>query len=219
MAKAKQTKVAQATATAFPSNEEMQATANAVLNPPSPEVARINWASFEAEMGQAWDAMKAKQESLSTLANKMYIAGVRYAHFCKVDSKGKTVSDFKSPVAVETRARFISLRLTTVERMWVNMTKLEVATLDRDEKRNRRIVMDDLDEMVRSVRNSLKDFEEREERGRAKTTEEVLYDLTTDLFDRIRKCDDDKVKFSVYDALDACKTLRKYFSAADGYEA
>ena len=221
MAKASQSKADKAkpaSAPVFPSNEEMQATAKAILNPPSPEVARINWASFEAEMGQAWDAMKAKNETLSSLANKMYVAGVRYAQFCKTDDSGKTVADFKSPVALETRARFAKLRLTPLEQTWANMSKLDVATLTDSEKRARRVVVDDLVEMVRSVRRALKEFEDKETRG-SKTTEEVLYELTTDLFVRIRKCDDDKVKFSVYDALDACKTLRKYFSAADGYEA
>jgi hypothetical protein len=219
MAKANQTpKADKATpATAFPSNEEMQATAKAILNPPSPEVARINWASFENEMGSAWDAMKAKQESLSSLANKMYIAGVRYSHFCKTNDAGKTVADFTSPVAVETRSRFAKLRLTPLQQTWAKLSALEVATLTSDEKHARRLVMDDLVEMMRSVRRALKEFEEKETRGSV-TIEESLYALTTEIFDRIRKCDEDKVKFDVMNALDTCRALRRHFSAADGYQ-
>lgn len=204
MAKAKQTPVAAATgATPFPTAEQLHATTQAVLNAPPKG---INWEGFDAELSQAFKAQHVADESLRTLAGKMYQCGVRFAHF----NNDKGEMDAKQPVCVELRKR-LTKRLSEREQILVGMDRWNAAALDTVEKAVRKLANDRLDKMLSLMRKHLKS-EEGIQTGRdKKTLEQKLYALCTDIRELIVNADPDKVKFDIGETRELIEELRSHF--------
>ena len=204
MAKANKTAVAQATAPVFPTAEELHATTQAVLNAPPKGV---NWEGFEAELTDAFVKQGEAEESLRTLAGKMFQCGFRFAHL----NNEKGEMDDKTPHYVELRKR-LSKRLSTTEQGLLSMDKFNAAALDAVEKAIRTTARKRLDKMMSLIRKHLKTVEEIETNRARKTLEQRLYDKCTEIRKMIVDADPNQVKFDVEETKRLIEELREHFN-------
>ena len=204
MAKANKTAVAQATAPVFPTAEQMHATTQAILNAPPKGV---NWEGFEAELTDAFVKQAQADESLRTLAGKMFQCGFRFAHL----NNEKGEMDDKTPHYVELRKR-LTKRLSEREQVLLSMDKWNAATLTTVEKAVRMLARDRVNNMVSIIRKHLKKIEEIKS-GRGSTTlEKKLYDKCTEILELINAADPDKAKFEIGETRDLVIQLREHFN-------
>jgi hypothetical protein len=193
-----------ATAPVFPTAQEIHAVTEAVLNAPPKG---INWEGFETELTKAFAAQHEAEESLRTLAGKMYQCGVRFAHF----NNDKGEMDDKQPVCIELRKR-LTKRLSTREQVLVGMDRWNAAALDTVEKAIRKLATDRLNTMMSLMRKHLKS-EENIKTGRgALTLEQKLYAMCTLIREEIVKADPDKVKFDIGATRELIEELREHFN-------
>ena len=204
MAKANKTAVAQATAPVFPTAEQMHATTQAILNAPPKGV---NWEGFEAELTDAFVKQAQADESLRTLAGKMFQCGFRFAHL----NNEKGEMDDKTPHYIELRKR-LSKRLSTTEQGLLSMDKFNAAALDAVEKAIRTTARKRLDKMMSLIRKHLKTVEEIETNRARKTLEERLYEKCTEIRALIVAADPNKVKFDVEETKQLIEDLREHFN-------
>ena len=204
MAKAKQTPVAAATAPVFPTAEQLHATTQAVLNAPPKGV---NWEGFEAELTDAFVKQAQADESLRTLAGKMFQCGFRFAHL----NNEKGEMDDKAPHYVELRKR-LTKRLSDREQALLSMDKFNAAALDVVEKAIRTTARKRLDKMMSLIRKHLKTVEEIETNRARKTLEERLYEKCTEIRKMIVDADPNKVKFDVEETKQLIEDLREHFN-------
>lgn len=200
MAKAKQNPVA--TATVFPTAEQMHATTQALLNAPPKGV---NWEGFDSELTQAFKLQGEAEESLRTLAGKMFVCGFRFA---MMNNDKNELAD--TPATVELRKRLIR-RLTEHEQALVNMDRFNAATLTTVEKAVRKLAKDRVNTMVSLIRKHLKTTEEINSGRSNKTLEQRLYAKCTEILDTINAADPDKAKFDIGETRDLILELRKHF--------
>jgi hypothetical protein len=204
MAKANKTAVAQATAPVFPTAEQMHATTQAILNAPPKGV---NWDGFEAELTDAFVKQAQADESLRTLAGKMFQCGFRFAHL----NNEKGEMDDKTPHYVELRKR-LTKRLSEREQVLLSMDKFNAAALDVVEKAIRTTARKRLDKMMSLIRKHLKTVEEIETNRSRKTLEQRLYDKCTEIRALIVAADPNKVKFEVEETKRLIEELREHFN-------
>jgi hypothetical protein len=204
MAKANKTAVAQATAPVFPTAEQMHATTQAVLNAPPKGV---NWEGFEAELTDAFVKQAQADESLRTLAGKMFQCGFRFAHL----NNEKGEMDDKTPHYIELRKR-LTKRLSEREQVLLSMDKFNAAALDVVEKAIRTTARKRLDKMMSLIRKHLKTVEEIETNRARKTLEQRLYDKCTEIRKMIVDADPNKVKFEVEETKRLIEELREHFN-------
>jgi hypothetical protein len=204
MAKANKTAVAQATAPVFPTAEQMHATTQAILNAPPKGV---NWEGFEAELTDAFVKQAQADESLRTLAGKMFQCGFRFAHL----NNEKGEMDDKTPHYVELRKR-LTKRLSEREQVLLSMDKFNAAALDVVEKAIRTTARKRLDKMMSLIRKHLKTVEEIETNRARKTLEQRLYDKCTEIRKMIVDADPNKVKFEVEETKRLIEELREHFN-------
>lgn len=202
MAKAKKTPVANATASVFPTEQEIHAATQAALNAPPKGV---NWEGFDTELSEAFRLQGEADESLRTLAGKMFVCGFRFAMLN--NDKGEAAD---TPASVELRKR-ITRRLSDREQALVNMDRFNAATLTTVEKAVRKLAKGRVNDMMSLIRKHLKKVEEINS-GRGSTTlEKKLYDKCTEILDTINKADPDKAKFDIGETRDLIIELRKHF--------
>jgi hypothetical protein len=204
MAKANKTAVAQATAPVFPTAEQMHATTQAILNAPPKGV---NWEGFEAELTDAFVKQAQADESLRTLAGKMFQCGFRFAHL----NNEKGEMDDKTPHYIELRKR-LTKRLSEREQVLLSMDKFNAAALDVVEKAIRTTARKRLDKMMSLIRKHLKTVEEIETNRARKTLEQRLYDKCTEIRKMIVDADPNKVKFEVEETKRLIEELREHFN-------
>jgi membrane-associated HD superfamily phosphohydrolase len=204
MAKANKTAVAQATAPVFPTAEQMHATTQAILNAPPKGV---NWEGFEAELTDAFVKQAQADESLRTLAGKMFQCGFRFAHL----NNEKGEMDDKTPHYVELRKR-LTKRLSEREQVLLSMDKWNAAALDVVEKAIRTTARKRLDKMMSLIRKHLKTVEEIETNRARKTLEQRLYDKCTEIRKMIVDADPNQVKFDVEETKRLIEELREHFN-------
>jgi hypothetical protein len=204
MAKANKTAVAQATAPVFPTAEQMHATTQAILNAPPKGV---NWDGFEAELTDAFVKQAQADESLRTLAGKMFQCGFRFAHL----NNEKGEMDDKTPHYVELRKR-LTKRLSERDQVLLSMDKFNAAALDVVEKAIRTTARKRLDKMMSLIRKHLKTVEEIETNRARKTLEQRLYDKCTEIRKMIVDADPNKVKFEVEETKRLIEELREHFN-------
>jgi membrane-associated HD superfamily phosphohydrolase len=204
MAKANKTAVAQATAPVFPTAEQMHATTQAILNAPPKGV---NWEGFEAELTDAFVKQAQADESLRTLAGKMFQCGFRFAHL----NNEKGEMDDKTPHYVELRKR-LTKRLSEREQVLLSMDKFNAAALDVVEKAIRTTARKRLDKMMSLIRKHLKTVEEIETNRARKTLEQRLYDKCTEIRKMIVDADPNQVKFDIEETKRLIEELREHFN-------
>ena len=204
MAKANKTAVAQATAPVFPTAEQMHATTQAILNAPPKGV---NWEGFEAELTDAFVKQAQADESLRTLAGKMFQCGFRFAHL----NNDKGEMDDKTPHYVELRKR-LTKRLSEREQVLLSMDKFNAAALDVVEKAIRTTARKRLDKMMSLIRKHLKTVEEIETNRARKTLEQRLYDKCTEIRKMIVDADPNQVKFDIEETKQLIEDLREHFN-------
>ena len=202
MAKAKQTPATPATV--FPTAEEIHAATDAVLNAPPKGV---NWEGFDSELTRAFKLTKEAEDSLRTLAGKMYQCGFRFAML----NNEKGEMDDKAPHYVELRKR-LTTRLDPTEQALLSMDRWNAATLDAVERGIRRDARKRLNTMMTDIRKHLKTVEEIETPRSVKTLEQKLYALCTEIRDEIVKADPDKVKFDIGATRELIEELREHFN-------
>ena len=201
MAKAKQTPP---TLTAvFPTAEELHAKTQSVLNAPPKGV---NWEGFDSELTQAFKLTQEAEDSLRTLAGKMFTCGFRYAML----NNDKGEMNDKAPHYVELRKR-LTTRLSAKEQALLSMDRFNAATLDVVEKAIRTTSRKRLDKMMSDIRRHLKTVEEIQSTRSAKTLEKKIYDKLTEIRDMIVKADPDKVKFDIGETRELIEELREHF--------
>jgi hypothetical protein len=204
MAKANKTAVAQATAPVFPTAEQMHATTQAILNAPPKGV---NWEGFEAELTDAFVKQAQADESLRTLAGKMFQCGFRFAHL----NNEKGEMDDKTPHYIELRKR-LTKRLSEREQVLLSMDKFNAAALDVVEKAIRTTARKRLDKMMSLIRKHLKTVEEIETNRARKTLEQRLYDKCTEIRKMIVDADPNQVKFDIEETKQLIEELREHFN-------
>ena len=196
--------LATATAPVFPTAEQMHATTQAILNAPPKGV---NWDGFEAELTDAFVKQAQADESLRTLAGKMFQCGFRFAHL----NNEKGEMDDKTPHYVELRKR-LTKRLSEREQVLLSMDKFNAAALDVVEKAIRTTARKRLDKMMSLIRKHLKTVEEIETNRARKTLEQRLYDKCTEIRKMIVDADPNKVKFEVEETKRLIEELREHFN-------
>jgi hypothetical protein len=182
----------------------MHATTQAILNAPPKGV---NWEGFEAELTDAFVKQAQADESLRTLAGKMFQCGFRFAHL----NNDKGEMDDKTPHYVELRKR-LTKRLSEREQVLLSMDKFNAAALDVVEKAIRTTARKRLDKMMSLIRKHLKTVEEIETNRARKTLEQRLYDKCTEIRKMIVDADPNKVKFEVEETKRLIEELREHFN-------
>lgn len=190
-------------ASVFPTAQEIHATTQAVLNAPPKGV---NWEGFDSELTEAFKLTQQAEESLRTLAGKMFTCGFRFAML----NNDKGEMDDKAPHYVELRKR-LTTRLSTKEQALLSMDRFNAATLDVVEKAIRTTSRKRLDKMMSDIRRHLKTVEEIQTTRTAKTLEKKIYDKLTEVREMIVNADPDKAKFDINETKDLVTELRSHF--------
>lgn len=201
--RAELTKTPLTPATLFPTAEEIHATTQAVLNAPPKGV---NWEGFDSELTRAFQLTKEAEDSLRTLAGKMYQCGFRFAML----NNDKGEMDDKTPHYVELRKR-LTTRLDSTEQALLSMDRWNAATLDAVERGIRTAARKRLNTMMSDIRNHLKTVEEIQTSREVKTLEKKIYDKLTEVREMIVNADPDKVKFDIDETKDLVTELRSHF--------
>lgn len=190
-------------ASVFPTAQEIHATTQAVLNAPPKGV---NWEGFDSELTEAFKLTQQAEDSLRTLAGKMFTCGFRFAML----NNDKGEMDDKAPHYVELRKR-LTTRLSTKEQALLSMDRFNAATLDVVEKAIRTTSRKRLDKMMSDIRRHLKTVEEIQTTRTAKTLEKKIYDKLTEVREMIVNADPDKAKFDINETKDLVTELRSHF--------
>lgn len=205
MAKAKQTETA--TAPVFPTAEQIHATTQAILNAPPKG---INWDGFDKDLTEAFKLQHLANESLRSLAGKMYQCGIRFDMFNHETGKHAGEMNDKAPVCIELRSR-LAKRLSEREQILISMDRWNAAALDTVEKAVRKLATDRINTMMSLMRKHIKTVEGIETGRNRKTLEQRLYDMCTKIREEIVAADPNLVKFDINEARDAVDALRDMF--------
>ena len=187
----------------FPTAEQMHATTQALLNAPPKG---INWEGFDKELGESFNLVHQADESVRTLAGKMFVCGFRFAMMN--NEKGELAD---TPATVELRKR-LTRRLSDREQTLLSMDRFTAATLTTLEKAQRKLARDRVNNMVSLIRKHLKTVEEITSGRGSKTLEQRLYAKCTEILEAINAADPDKAKFEISEARDLVIELREHFN-------